>query len=157
MGPSIVAHSSDLRRGRVSEAHGVYLVTAATHRREPFFGDWRVGRVVVEALRAEEARARTLAFVVMPDHLHWLFELGEGPTLEAVVGAVKSVSAHRVNRHLGRQGRLWQAGYHDRALRRDEDLVSAARYVVANPLRAGLVERLGEYPLWDAVWLAPRL
>jgi hypothetical protein len=28
-----------------------------------------------------------------------------------------------------------------------------ARYVVANPLRAGLVKRLGDYPLWDAIWL----
>ena len=28
-----------------------------------------------------------------------------------------------------------------------------ARYVVANPLRAGLVEKLGDYPLWDAVWV----
>jgi len=30
---------------------------------------------------------------------------------------------------------------------------ATARYIVANPLRAGLVERLGDYPLWDAVWL----
>jgi len=28
-----------------------------------------------------------------------------------------------------------------------------ARYIVANPLRAGLVERIGDYPLWDATWL----
>jgi hypothetical protein len=28
-----------------------------------------------------------------------------------------------------------------------------ARYIVANPLRAGLVEHLGDYPHWDAVWL----
>jgi hypothetical protein len=28
-----------------------------------------------------------------------------------------------------------------------------ARYVVANPLRAGLVQKLGDYPLWDAIWV----
>jgi len=28
-----------------------------------------------------------------------------------------------------------------------------ARYIVANPLRAGLVSRVGDYPLWDACWL----
>ncbi|MNN82247.1 hypothetical protein D3C81_1991650 [compost metagenome] len=54
---------------------------------------------------------------------------------------------------VGRKGSLWQQGYHDRALRRDEDLVKLARYVVANPLRAGLVEKLGDYPLWDAIWV----
>jgi putative transposase len=49
--------------------------------------------------------------------------------------------------------RLWQKGYHDRAIRREEDLLAVARYIVANPLRAGLVKRVGDYPLWDAVWL----
>ena len=28
-----------------------------------------------------------------------------------------------------------------------------ARYIIANPLRAGLVEHIGQYPLWDAIWL----
>jgi REP element-mobilizing transposase RayT len=54
---------------------------------------------------------------------------------------------------LNRCGRLWQPGYHDHALRREEDLVATARYLVANPLRAGLVQHIGDYPLWDAVWL----
>jgi hypothetical protein len=38
-------------------------------------------------------------------------------------------------------------------LRRDEDLRAAALYVVKNPVRAGLVARLGDHPLWDAIWL----
>jgi hypothetical protein len=48
---------------------------------------------------------------------------------------------------------VWQTGYHDHALRREEDIVQVSRYVVANPLRAGLVELLGDYPLWDAAFL----
>ncbi|MBB5859537.1 hypothetical protein GGR69_001194 [Xanthomonas arboricola] len=28
-----------------------------------------------------------------------------------------------------------------------------ARYLIANPLRAGLVARVGDYPFWDAIWL----
>ncbi|MEQ7866160.1 transposase, partial [Xanthomonas sp. WHRI 8393] len=34
-----------------------------------------------------------------------------------------------------------------------DDLRLAARYLIANPLRAGLVERVGDYPFWDAIWL----
>jgi hypothetical protein len=34
----------------------------------------------------------------------------------------------------------------DHALKRDESLLEAARYIVANPLRAGLAEQAGEYP-----------
>ncbi|MEJ1380959.1 MAG: transposase, partial [Candidatus Sedimenticola sp. (ex Thyasira tokunagai)] len=63
------------------------------------------------------------------------------------VAAVKSVSA----RHLG--GGVWQAGFHDHALRREEDIIGVARYVVANPMRAGLADRVGDYPHWDAAWL----
>ena len=35
----------------------------------------------------------------------------------------------------------------------DEDLVAVARYIVANPVRAGLVKNVRDYPHWDAVWL----
>jgi hypothetical protein len=48
---------------------------------------------------------------------------------------------------------VWKPGFHDRALRHEDSMVDAARYIVANPLRAGLVERVGDYPFWDAIWL----
>lgn len=55
---------------------------------------------------------------------------------------------------IGSEGRkIWQAGFHDHAVRREEDLAGIARYIVANPLRAGLVDAIGDYPLWDALWL----
>jgi len=41
----------------------------------------------------------------------------------------------------------------DHALRSDEDLRAVARYVIANPVRAGLAQRVGGYPFWDAVWI----
>jgi len=91
--------------------------------------------------------SRTLAFVVMPDHLHWLFRLDAAVTLSQVVQRVKSVSAHRIGRA------LWQSGFHDRGAREGEDVRDQARYIIANPLRAGLVERVGNYPHWDAIWI----
>lgn len=146
-------HSRNLRRGRFSEANRIYLVTAATQDRIPYFTDFHIGRLLVYTLRGEAARAETLAFAVMPDHLHWLLQLCDGYSLSRVVADVKSISARRVNRALNRRGSLWQDGFHDHALRHDEDVAGVARYVVANPLRAGLVKSLGEYPLWDAIWL----
>jgi REP element-mobilizing transposase RayT len=149
-------HGRDLRRGRRSEPGGIYLLTAVTHRRAAVFADFRCGRAVVQALRAqhERGRVRSLAFVVMPDHLHWLVELRQPLRLALLVGQVKGYSAYAVNRlRPGTGRRLWQRGFHDHALRREEGLRAAARYVVANPLRAGLVARIGDYPLWDAAWL----
>ena|SRR5690242_2443060 len=52
-----------------------------------------------------------------------------------------------------RAGKNLDAGYHDRALRREEDVVATARYVVMNPVRAGLVSRIGDYPHWNAIWV----
>lgn len=113
------------------------------------FADWRVGRLVVRELAA--APVDSLAWVLMPDHLHWLLRLRDLPLAE--VGPVKSRSALAVNRALGRQGPVWQKDFHDHGIRGEEDLRALARYVVANPLRAGLVGHIGEYPLWDACWL----
>ena len=146
-------HARTLRTGRISESGRCYLVTTVTHERQPFFADWHCGRLLVHTLARESFRAETLAFVVMPDHLHWLMALKEDAYLGTVMRSIKNVSGRQVNAALRRRGTLWQSGFHDHALRKDEDLVSAARYIVANPLRAGLVRSVADYPLWDAVWL----
>jgi len=146
-------HAGRLRRGRVSEAGHIYLITCVTYRREPVFSQWNCGRLLAQVLMKENDRAETLAYVVMPDHLHWLMQLNDDTALGPLMRTVKTVSSWRINRMLNRSGRLWQPGYHDHALRKEEDLVATARYLVANPLRAGLVKRIGDYPLWDAVWL----
>lgn len=146
--------SSRLRRGRFSQPERIYLLTANTLNRVPLFADWRIGRLVVQQLRREQAQgaAKSLAWVVMPDHFHWLVELQNG-SLQDIMRRTKSLSARAINRATGRTGRCWQQGFHDRALRREEDLKNLARYVIANPLRAGLAARVGDYPLWDAIWL----
>ena len=151
-----IPHGHALRKGRVSVAHQIYLVTCVACDRQPVFQDLQAGRHVVQSLRyaSVSGRAETLAYVVMPDHLHWLLSLGDRVFLSAVVGSMKRYSACRINetRHLA-GGCIWQRGFHDHALRCDESVQNVARYIVANPLRAGLVRRLGDYALWDAVWL----
>lgn len=153
-------HGHRLRRGRHSQPGQVYLVTTVTAGRRAVFHELLLGRLIVTVLRElERADAtRTLAFVVMPDHLHWLLSLGETTSLDRAVRLAKGRAARRVNALRQELGQppltpLWQAGYHDRALRSHEDVSSVARYVIANPVRAGLVQRVGGYPLWDAVWL----
>ena len=143
-----------LRTGRHSESGRIYLLTAVTYERQPIFQDWRVGRLVVNEFRKaqEDGNATSIAWVVMPDHFHWLVELHNGD-LPKLMQATKSRSARAINQQSGRNEALWQKGYFDRALRREEDLRAAARYIIANPLRAGLVTYVGDYPLWDAIWL----
>lgn len=65
------------------------------------------------------------------------------------VKSVLALAAHAVD---GGAGRLWMPGYHDRALRGEEDALGVARYILWNPVRAGLVADPHDYPYWGAVW-----
>lgn len=143
------SHGANLRKGRVSIPGQIYVITAVTRNRQSFFTDFFVARTLIGVLREHQERghAETLCFVVMPDHLHWLMQLGSNRELESVVRSVKALSSKRTGK------RLWQKGFYDHGLRRDEYMKEIARYIVVNPLRAGLAVRLNDYPHWDAVWL----
>lgn len=153
-------HGKDLRKGRYSEPNQAYLVTTVTMQREPVFLDFALGRLVVQAMRRqqEQGNVQSLAFVVMPDHLHWLFVL-QNASLSEIMQNIKGSSSYEIQKIRRARGEirgnplLWQEGYHDHAARKEEDLRQIARYIVANPLRAGLVEKIGDYPLWDGIWL----
>lgn len=142
------------RIGRYSEYGRIYLLTSVTKDRQMFFSDWQIAILLAKQFEraAYDELAGSLAWVVMPDHFHWLIELRE-MSLSELIARIKSKSNYEVNKALSRTGSIWQRGFHDRALRREEDLKAVARYIVLNPVRAGLVKRVGDYPLWNAVWV----
>jgi len=149
------SHGCSLRLGRISERERPYLVTTVTHNRDDRFNDLYCARAVISQIRDQDSagRCETLAWVLMPDHLHWLFVL-KCDDLSSLIGRFKQASSAEVNRLSGSVGQtVWQRGFHDRAVRRGEDIKAMARYIVVNPLRAGLVDNIGEYPHWDATWL----
>lgn len=152
--PAPAWHGSDLRQGRHSETGQIYLITAVTDMRVRVFDDFWYSHSLINELRVADALgwSTTWAFVVMPDHLLWLVGLGSSE-LSRLVLRVKLRSAIAINQARGQAGRLWQKGFHDHALRKEENLQTVARYVVANPVRAGLVKSVREYPHWDARWL----
>ncbi len=145
----------DLLKGRISETNRVYHITVCTENRLPWFLNIDCGRLVVKQMRLLEQQQSvwSLAWVVMPDHVHWLFQLGYMQSLSQTIKTFKGRTAIELNRYLQRRGALWQRGFHDHALRQEDDMKQIARYIITNPLRAGLVEHIGDYPLWDAVWL----
>ncbi len=147
-----------LRAGRESLIHGHYLVTTATLGRQPRFMDFTVAASVCRCFMQREALAdaQLLAWVLMPDHAHWLLELGQFEPLSRVVARLKGHTARAANRAIGIEGALWAPAFHDRALRTVDDVRGAARYIVANPIRAGLVASIGDYPYWDTVWTGVR-
>ena len=144
-----------LRKGRVSLPNQVYLITTTTLNRQRFFDNCNAGYAAARCFESTAilGDATMLAWVLMPDHAHWLISLGQRDSLSIVVNRLKSSSSRLANRALDRCGQLWSPGYHDHALRTEDDLIETARYIVANPLRAGLVRRVGDYPFWNAIWV----
>lgn len=144
-----------LRIGRHSSTGQVYVITTVTRDRVPLFKDFWAARTLIQSLRwhDDQSFTRSLCFVVMPDHLHWIFQLVGSKSLDSVMKSTKQFTTHVLNSRSGNSGPLWQAGYYDHAVREEEDLEYLSAYVIHNPIRAGLVEQIEDYPHWDSVWI----
>jgi REP element-mobilizing transposase RayT len=103
----IKPHGKDLRKGRFSENNRAYLVTTVTYKRQKVFADVYLGRIVVQAMRHQHrlARVNSLAFVLMPDHLHWLFTLQNDWSLAKTLQSVKGRSASQIQKIRRERGR----------------------------------------------------
>ena len=160
MPPLVFPHAGHaaLRRHRVHLPGHAYLVTAATLARQSFFSEFTPTCAAARRhLDPDVCRdSRLLAWVLMPDHAHWLVQVGDGDHLASIMNRIKSATARAYNEQRKRTGALWARAYHEHLLRGDDDVKGAARYLVANPVRAGLVKRVGDYPFWDAVWIGDR-
>ena len=140
---------------RRSVAGQTYLLTVPTLYRRPVFRDEDAARAVcrIHSAAWPWRDASVDAWVLMPDHWHGLVTLGERDSLSTLVGRFKAITSRAVDERHRVNGWLWGRGFGDRRLPPDEDPRLAARYLLANPLRAGLVQRLGDYPYWNARWL----
>jgi REP element-mobilizing transposase RayT len=134
---------------------GVYFFTACTYQRQCLLGSMRegqveispAGRIVTQTWEGLPDRFPDIIldeFVVMPNHIHGILVIADGPiipetgrerpTLGAVLRAFKSLSAVSVNRLLGRtEWPLWQRNYHEKIIRSEQMLEAVRRYVQDNP------------------------
>jgi len=124
-----------------------YFLTFCVRGRRRVFTDGDLVAQTLEHFRqtATLEQFAILAYCVMPDHVHLLVEavVERADLRRFAAGAKQRPGAAYALRH---GGRLCQEGYYDRVLRRSEDARSVARYLLAIPLRAGLVEFPREYP-----------
>jgi REP element-mobilizing transposase RayT len=102
------------------------------------------------------------AAVVMPDHVHIIFtplvdaQAMEVTSLAKIMDAIKGASAHRINKALNRNGKVWQTESFDHVLRSSENLDAKIAYLLDNPVRRGLVQNWQSYPwLWKKPFSNP--
>jgi putative transposase len=132
-----------------------YFLTICTQRRVPVFTTRQAVDVVLAQLlrSAHDERIAVIAYCFMPDHVHLLVE-GTDPAsrLTEFVRVFKQRSSFHWKRIFGAE--LWQRSYFEHVLRTDESSIDIARYILANPLRAGMVESVEDYPFLGSLTMS---
>ena len=121
--------------------------TGACHLR-----DARIGGLVDGAIRFYHGKRYDLrSWVVMPNHVHLLFQVRDVP-LDRIVGDLKEYTAREANKLLGRRGKLWADDSFDTYMRDAGHELRTRRYIENNPVKAVLVHEPREWP-----WSSARL
>jgi len=144
-------------RGKLPHVHtpgSAYLLTSRLRKSKPDLNAVERTVILKACLHWNGRGWKMYAAVVMPDHFHLITSLEEEAALtkQAVAHLMRSIkgySAREVNKLRGVKGSLWQAEYHDRSLLGEQAFKGAVKYLLNNPVKAGLVERPEDYPwLW---------
>ena len=124
-----------------------YFLTFCTHARQRLFVTAERVQIVRTQIEraAGEQRIALLAYCYMPDHVHLLAE-GQAEDSDCLrfISRGKQFSGFHYKARFGHQ--LWQGYGYEHTLRAEERAINVARYIVDNPLRARLVERVQDYP-----------
>ncbi len=126
--------------------------TIRAHRGRPFNENDDLCRTVCELLASMrvEYGCWVGAYCLMPDHLHLVTSPNEEG--RSVVTYIERFKGRTTNASwpYGWTGKLWQARFHDHAVRAVEDLDQINAYILDNPVRAGLVELPEDWP-WSGI------
>jgi REP element-mobilizing transposase RayT len=95
----------------------------------------------------ERFRWRVHALCLMTTHYHVVVEAATSD-LSSGMQRLNGVYAQRFNRRHARAGHLFGDRFGTRAIEREEHLAEVCRYVVANPVRAGLCSRASDWRPW---------
>jgi len=115
----------------------------------------RVAKVVTEALHYRDGKQYRLdVFSIMPNHVHVVFkpsirhDIPE--SLSSIMHSLKRNPAKRANEVLSRSGAFWEHETFDHYIRNQGEWKRIVRYVLNNPVKAGLIKAWPEWP-WNYV------
>jgi REP element-mobilizing transposase RayT len=90
------------------------------------------------------ARCEVQAWVVMPNHVHVLVQVGSVP-MARLIQSWKRFTAREANSLLGRNGTFWEREYWDTFIRDENHRRRAVRYIETNPVKGGLVAEAAQW------------
>jgi putative transposase len=126
--------------------HRYFLTFCCEGRARRFADDEAVSLVSAQFLRAaNQEEFAIIACCFMPDHAHLIVQgLAERSDLKRFQSRAKQLSGYHYKRQ--HRCRLWQRYGHERVLREEESTRTVVAYVLENPVRAGIVTTVHDYP-----------
>jgi REP element-mobilizing transposase RayT len=110
-----------------------------------------IAGIVASALRYFDTQRYYLhAWTIMPNHVHVLFQPRSGFTVASIEHSWKSFTSNKANKLLGRSGRFWQPESFDRLIRSERQFEFCLRYILNNPVKAGLCKEVHQWR-WSGV------
>ena len=131
---------------RLELSGGLYHVTSRGDRREDIYVDDadRLAWLEVLAQCCERFNWAIHAWCQMSNHYHIVVETPEA-NLSAGMRQLNGVYTQKVNRRHHRVGHVFQGRFKGILVERDSYLMELARYVVLNPVRAGMVKQVRQW------------
>ncbi len=92
-----------------------------------------IRNIIIDSLLHDDGKCYDLLhFCIMPNHVHLLLIPYPGHDLTGILRTLKTITAIRINRKLGRTGRLWMKESFDTLIRSEEQLDKVVRYISHN-------------------------
>jgi putative transposase len=134
------------RKPREEFPGAVHHVFARGNRKQKIFVCDEDRRLYLDLLAqvVRRTRWRCLAYCLMANHVHLLVETLD-PNLGAGMQRLHGMYGQMFNRAHRHSGHVFQGRFGSVLMRTDEQLLQAARYVVRNPVEAGLCDRPGDW------------
>jgi putative transposase len=130
--------------------HDTYFITASATDKKPLLQSDRMAGLFVDVLYHYRADHKYLLheFVVMPNHFHLL--ITPEVTLEKALQLIKGGFSFRARKEFGINSQIWQTSFYDHRVRDAGEYERARNYIHQNPVKAGLVKVVEEYPYSSA-------
>jgi putative transposase len=132
------------RPPRLQIAGGIYHVISRGNRRQKIFyvdGDYVRFLAILENV-VDRLGWKCHAYCLMPNHFHLVIET-RAPNISAGMQRLNSTYAQWFNLQYGYSGHLFQGRFYGQIVESSYHLLELARYVVLNPVRAGLCSDAG--------------
>jgi putative transposase len=135
------------RKNQFTAGHYYHIYNRGIGRDKIFFNEGNYEyclRLIKKYLT--EHQLSIIAYCLMPNHYHFLIRQNGEPPLSRFVGLVFNAYVQAVNGQQERQGTLFEERFKDVHVDKEEYLIHLCRYIHANPVKAGLVNKPEEWP-----------